>query len=462
MFAVGLLSPALVLGAVAVVAAVSANGGPKAPAVGQPTGGVHPVTPVLSARRMPASLLGTARSGQLAQALAPVLSSVQSRGCLAVALDGKRLVGVNADSAYMPASNTKLITASVALSVLGPTYRFTTEVRGTLGPGGTVAQLTLVGGGDPVLSTASYPASGLQTYPPTSITPVEQLADAVVAAGVKSVTTLVGDASRYDARVDNPNWGSAIANGDASPLSALMINDGYIGAGKTRLSSSTLGALQVFKALLVKRGVTVANVQEGTADVSPVVASIQSAPLSDLVKEMLTTSDNVTAELVLKEIAHTQATPGTTAGGIRVERARLAAWGIPTGGLVLSDGSGLSADNRLSCTTLVDLLAHVGTGTALFAGLPIAGRTGTLTEFFRGTPAEGVMRAKTGTLSVARSLSGFFPLGNGSSLEFSFLVNGGGSKEMADGLWNTLAAAFGAFPKSLAATQLGPLPATGA
>ena len=55
-----------------------------------------------------------------------------------------------------------------------------------------------MGGGDPLLSTADYPMSGLNVYPPTDTTPVETLVDRVVAKGVRSVRTLVVDASRFD------------------------------------------------------------------------------------------------------------------------------------------------------------------------------------------------------------------------------------------------------------------------
>jgi D-alanyl-D-alanine carboxypeptidase/D-alanyl-D-alanine-endopeptidase (penicillin-binding protein 4) len=192
-----------------------------------------------------------------------------------------------------------------------------------------------------------------------------------------------------------------------------------------------------------------------------VIASISSVPMSTLIAEMLTTSDNNTAELVLKEIGKVAGTAGSTEAGIAVAMATMTKWGIPTDGVVLRDGSGLSEQNRVSCSVFVTLLHRAGTAGAIFAGLPIAGRTGTLHAYLRGTPAEGVMRAKTGTLAAARALSGFFPTQSGEPIEFSFLVNGAKAKKRAESLWDDLARGFATYPQGPDAAAVAPLPVTG-
>jgi D-alanyl-D-alanine carboxypeptidase/D-alanyl-D-alanine-endopeptidase (penicillin-binding protein 4) len=406
--------------------------------------------------------VGSVRSARLAGALGSVTDAVQSGACLAVAVNGRRVISDNADSAFVPGSNAKLITSTVALETLGPDHRFTTEVHGTVTSGGVVDRLVLVGGGDPLLSTADYPASGLNVYPPTDITPVETLADRVAAKGVRSVRTLVLDASRFDSRVDAPGWVNAIARYDASPLSALMINDGYIGSSRARKPNSAVGAGQIFKRLLEERNVTVENVSLGTAPDLPLLTSIASVPLSTVVGEMLTTSDNNTAELVLKEIGKVAGTAGSTEAGVAVESSVLQKLGLPLAGLVLHDGSGLSDQDRVTCSLLVALLHHEGVDGALYKGLPIAGQTGTLHTYLKGTPAEGVMRAKTGTLAAARALSGFFPTKSGDTIEFSFLVNGSNAKHRAENLWDDLAKGFATYPQGPGADAVAPLPVAGA
>lgn len=452
----------MILGGIVAAAHAAAGSGATPPPAGAKAPGPTLQTGVLSARRAPVALVGAVRAQRLADSLRKVTDAVQNAACLAVAVDGRRVISDNADSLFMPGSNEKIITASVALEVLGPEHRFTTEVRGVIESGGSASTLALVGGGDPLLSTREYPTSGLNVYPPTDVTPVETLVDRVVAKGVTSVGTLIVDASRYDNRVDAPGWVNAIARYDASPLSALMINDGYIGSGRARKTNSAVAAGEVFKRLLDERGVKVDAIRVGSAADLPVVASISSVALSTLVGEMLTTSDNNTAELVLKEIGKVAGAAGSTEAGIAVEMATLTKWGLPTDGLVLRDGSGLSEQNRVSCSVFVALLHRAGIGGPIFAGLPIAGRTGTLHTYLRGTPAEGVMRAKTGTLASARALSGFFPTSSGEPIEFSFLVNGAKAKKRAESLWDDLARGFATYPQGPDPAAVAPLAVTGA
>jgi D-alanyl-D-alanine carboxypeptidase/D-alanyl-D-alanine-endopeptidase (penicillin-binding protein 4) len=120
---------------------------------------------------------------------------------------------------------------------------------------------------------------------------------------------------------------------------------------------------------------------------------------------MLRESDNSTAELLLKELGRTEGDP-STAGGRRVASAALLDAGVDLGGVVIADGSGLSLDNRLTCDVLVELLREGDAEAVLEDGLAVAGETGTLAERFEGTPLDGALRAKTGTLNTVTALTG--------------------------------------------------------
>ena len=137
------------------------------------------------------------------------------------------------------------------------------------------------------------------------------------------------------------------------------------------------------------------------------MTAIQSRPLGELVGEMLTTSDDNTAELLLKEIGVGAGGAGTRPAGLAVVQAKLGEWGIPLDGIVLVDGSGLDRGNRLTCAALQGVLRHVGGSGPVADGLPIAGQTGHAADVFVGNPAVGRLRAKTGTLRDAKALSGF-------------------------------------------------------
>jgi hypothetical protein len=109
-------------------------------------------------------------------------------------------------------------------------------------------------------------------------------------------------------------------------------------------------------------------------------------------------------------------------------------WGIDTTGLVIGDGSGLSLDNRVTCTTMIEVLQRVGYDSPVGQGLAIGGQTGTLVDAFVDTPVAGRIRGKTGTLMnipfdqdppAVKALSGYLPVDGGEAIEYVLILNGG-------------------------------------
>src|SRR5215213_6193488 len=131
--------------------------------------------------------------------------------------------------------------------------------------------------------TARNSASGSLSEPPVDIrTPIEQLADAVVAAGVTQVPAVMGDDTRYDAERFVPSWPSSYAAGlEAGPLGALMIDDAFATFTPRFTLADDPGpqAAADFAQLLRDRGVAVGN--SGTAGApadAATVTAIQSPP----------------------------------------------------------------------------------------------------------------------------------------------------------------------------------------
>ena len=156
---------------------------------------------------------------------------------------------------------------------------------------------------------------------------------------------------------------------------------------------------------LTERGITVGG--EAVADTAPAdpveLAAIESAPLTDVVGEMLANSDNNTAELLVKELGFADAGTGTREAGLAVIARTLAEWSIDTAPMVLADGSGLSLDNRVTCTVLLSVLQRSSLDGPIGAGLPIAGQTGTLSEIFVDHPIAGRLRARPARSTTRRS-----------------------------------------------------------
>jgi D-alanyl-D-alanine carboxypeptidase/D-alanyl-D-alanine-endopeptidase (penicillin-binding protein 4) len=360
----------------------------------------------------------------------------------------------------------KIVTAAVALDVLGEEHRFTTEARADTSPAGGVlnGNLYLVGGGDPVLGTAPYVAAAAAqvTHPQPYVTPLEALADQIVATGVRQITgSVLGDDSRYDAERFVPSWPASYASSrEAGPLGALMVNDAAASLDPLRSADDpAVSAAATLTALLRERGVVVAG-EAGRAvapPVAPVVTTIQSRPLGELVGELLTTSDDNTAELLVKEIGAVAGGAGTRAAGLAIMQAKLGEWGVPLEGIFLIDGSGLDRGNRLTCAALQAVLRHVGGTGPVADGLPVAGRTGTLADAFRGNPAEGRLHAKTGTLSEAKALSGFVDAVDGQRhVSFSYIQNSPEAEAAAAPVWDALGRVLTTYPTAPPIDQLDP------
>ena len=405
---------------------------PAAAAQDQPSTatGDPATTPLLSARRIPDLLVQPVARRNLAARLDAFVEGNPAGTCIAVTDAGVDLYGSKADEPMMPASTEKILTAHAALSTLGPDTRMeTTLVSRTAPTGGTVeGDVWLVGGGDPLLNTERYRSRGKEAD--QIHTDLTALADAVVAAGINRIEgTIVGDETRYDDQRVVPSWPSRfVSQNQAGPLSALTVDDGLFNDdGILRRSPEPAAtAVDALLDLLTERGVSVngaERVGDAPDDATTVLASVMSRPIGEVVGQMLTFSDNTTAELLNKELGFRTSGLGTTASGSEAIGAALAQSDLDRAERVTVDGSGLDAGNRVTCDLLVDVLDAHGPSGPMAEGLPVGAQSGTLTERFVGSPAAGLVRAKTGTLRDVTALAGFVEVPDTDVLTFAVLVN---------------------------------------
>jgi D-alanyl-D-alanine carboxypeptidase/D-alanyl-D-alanine-endopeptidase (penicillin-binding protein 4) len=345
---------------------------------------------------------------------------------LSVWVEGFGEVARNADVLLTPASNQKLFTAMGVLSLLPQTDTLVTEVRATgTHEGRTITgDLFLVGGGDPTLH-AKGPHS------------LDDLAAAVKARGVDEIRgALVGDETRYDGIRSAPGWLPQHVPVFIGPLSALVVDRNQVRPDPAYAANPLPGNLPYFRAALLRAGVRVLgpNVAGPTPVASAVIGALPSPPIGDLVGEMLNQSDNLIAELLVKEVGYRMSRarglggggPGSTAGGLAAISDAVRGLGVPLAG-VAADGSGLSREDRRSARewrTLLQAALPRPWAERLVGSLPLAARTGTLIRRFAGTAAEANVRAKTGWIDEARSLSGYLTTAGGRRVVFSVVVNG--------------------------------------
>lgn len=407
--------------------------------------------PTATAQRIPAAAPPPAplTFGQrIDQAFGP------TNGCLVVEDGGAIVYERNPTIPFVPASTQKLMVGAAVLGRLGPDFRFETKLVAPRrpGPDGRLDGAWMVGAGDPFLATPEYIAYAaskprLNTLPLTHLT---GLADALVAAGVREVPGgLHGDESRHDTQRSVPTWKpSYVSEAEVGSLGALTVNAGLAGWGPSQrvAPDPAVAATEALTRLLGERGVTLgppgpaSDGARRAPEGGVVVASVRSAPLSEVVAAMMRASDNYAAETLLRELDRQTGGAGTTAGGAARVVADMAAAGVDVTGVHLNDGSGLDTGNRSTCRALVGVLtlsSRPGLG-AVTDGLAVAGRSGTLIKRFLGTPVEGRLAAKTGWINGAAGLAGRLDVPR--PRRFAILVNGSFSYATSSALQNRVVA----------------------
>jgi D-alanyl-D-alanine carboxypeptidase/D-alanyl-D-alanine-endopeptidase (penicillin-binding protein 4) len=330
------------------------------------------------------------------------------------------------NKARILASNTKLFTTSSALARYGADGKLQTQVLGdgSLDADGTYhGNLYLRGGGDPTFGSRRF----VHTNYGTGST-VETLASLVANTGVKNVTgRIYGDESRFDSRRGGPSSGYRTSSDVGGPLSALDYNRGLASEGGFSFQTKppTFAAARLDSALS-RRHVSVAGaprskkIPAGTRR----IASVDSPPMSKLIRLTNKPSDNFFAEMLLKTLPLTTGHKGTTKAGAQLS----AGFAKRSGSRVRqSDGSGLSRRDRATpyrVTRLLMTMRKRGDFTAFSGSLSIAGRDGTLSRRMRGGPARNRCRGKTGTLNGVSVLSGYCRARSGELYGFSILMNG--------------------------------------
>ena len=389
------------------------------------------------------------------------------------------LFAANADKLLAPASCAKLFCVATALDALGSDHTFVTAVNGSSTPDdhGFVADGWLCGGGDPSLAyedlanlAEQLKAAGVKRIgrlwgdasryrdafsdgwcvddlpwyyaaEVSALTLNRNHVDVYVAPGpaagqpAKVWCDPANEYVQWDSRVTTVDQGGPTAVGfDRKVGSNVFELTGTIPVD--RQNSRTAGmaiwdmpryAATVLATKLRATGVAVDTIAAGPAPPGAVrLASHTSAPLSELIVRLLKRSDNLYAELLLREIGVATAGEGSVAGGLHGIRAFLEANGYEPGRVRIADGSGLSRYTLVTCRSLCAVLRAMASHQArdvFYNALPIAGVDGTLGSRMKGTAAAGRVRAKTGSYSQHTSLSGYVPTADGDLLAVATMWN---------------------------------------
>jgi D-alanyl-D-alanine carboxypeptidase/D-alanyl-D-alanine-endopeptidase (penicillin-binding protein 4) len=369
---------------------------------------------------------------RLAATLAPALADPNLgnlTGRITDAMTGAQLWVKGADVPMQPASTNKVLTAAAALLTLDRDAKLTTTVVADQRTGLVVVK----GGGDPTLSAAP---PGKPTWYRNAAR-VSDLADQVRRSGM-NVKAVQVDVSAYSGPTMAPGWDPLdIDGGDIAPMEPVMLDAGRTQPVSVDSKRSTTPALDAGRALAVALDVDPATVSvlPSAYNGGQQVASVQSPPLIERLREMMNASDNVLAESIGREVADQLNRPQSFDGAVQAVLSQLDSAEIDTGGAHLLDSSGLSVDDRLTAETL-DEVVSAAAGSAqpelrpLVDLLPIAGGSGTLSNRYldthAGRSAAGWLRAKTGSLTATNALAGIVTDASGRVLTFALISNNAG------------------------------------
>lgn len=354
----------------------------------------------------------------------PALGSVKGLAVDAFASPSELEVDRGADTALMPASTTKMLTAVAALKTFGPEARFATTVTRD------GRRLVLVGGGDPQLTTVAVPRT---INANASLARLARLtAESLSAEGITSVS-LRYDASLFSPPSEAPFWKKDfLAIGVVAPITALSADGGRLNPpASPRSQDPPLTATQAFARLLEQRGIRVTGEPVPGSAGGQEIARVESPPMADLVEHMLLVSDNTEADILAHQVGREVLGEATFAGGAKATLRVLSDLGVDTAGIVLEDGSGLARSNRVTPRQLLEVLhAAMQTDPAtlwpVYTGLPVAGFDGSLAARFSAPAARaarGAVTGKTGTLTGTSTLAGLVSDRDGKLLTYAVMTN---------------------------------------
>ena len=343
---------------------------------------------------------------------------------------GAVLFSKAADTPIRTASVLKLLTATVALDVLGPDYKVTTRVyQDDLDPG----KIYLVGAGDVTLSRMPGNITSYYAKAPKLDTLSKQIAAWAKTNGI-TVSSVVIDSSLYGEKNDwHPSWSKlGLSQGYMAAVSALQIDAGRLTNSRNRFIAkrtvnpiSQAGNLFVTSLNKFKVAKGVKAVTGKLPDTATQIAFVQSRPMSEWVENMLKVSDNSLAEALGRLTSLALGFDGSMESLTPAYKKVLEERGLDVAAINIVDGSGLSANNEVPAGLFTDLLTQIyqnPEAANIVSGMPVSGSKGSLHYRFTSgyrKAAIGKVIAKTGYIHTGYSMAGFVKAKDGTDLIFS-------------------------------------------
>lgn len=377
----------------------------------------------------------------------------------------KVLNSFNETSSFVPASTTKLLTTETAVSILGPKFRWLTQLEysGDIDSDGNLnGNVYIVGSGDPSLGTGKAGASSYSDIATDFIYALSGKGikkingDIIIQTAVfkeNKLATLpekivwleqnnyylpVGSTANIDprneqltAKQSNPFEDNKRYFYISPYINKLVYADKFSGNSvATKIPDAPAYLANYFRTSLIKSGIPVVGkvitkMEDAAPEKRRMVTAYKSPTLKEIVYDTNQRSDNALAEAILRMVGFQKGGDQSLETGRVVVTDHLRDTGFDMNGLSYMDGSGLSKSNLVTPIAQVKFLTNLMNEPYykdFFETLPIAGQSGTLKKMFFGN-SYGQIFAKTGTLSKTKCLAGYIKTRTGKTLAFSLLIN---------------------------------------
>ena len=361
---------------------------------------------------------------------------------------GEVLFDREADTPAATASVMKTLTAAAALASVGPSHQLSTKVMANPTDN---TKISLVGGGDITLSKTAVGAQSVYKDAPKLSSLAAQVQAWATSNGITQLTEINLDSTLFVGSGWEESWQRKDqVDGWISEVTALQI-DGDRTLPEFPTSPKTgrpiVSAGEQFKLELGALGASATLVQGATPAGFVEIGSVQSQPMSKWIAHLLQTSDNTETEALGRIVALDAGFDGSYDSLDSAFKKVLEATKLDFTGVSVRDSSGLSALNMVPPIFMAELMRLVDAGYGQFdlikSSLPVAGKSGTLSDRFKGDNADaaGKIVAKTGYLPKVYTLNGIIDAKDGTSLTFAIYAIGDVGSDVRLAI-DTLATAF--------------------
>lgn len=313
--------------------------------------------------------------------------------------DGSVVASLNPATPLVPASIMKAVTIASLLGETGPEWKYKTPVRhdGRIKDDVLEGNLIIEASGDPSIASAVEP-------PGTDF--AAEIAAALREAGVRHIVgRVIIDESRFSGPSCPPTWASAdLPHSYGTGTHGFNYRNNA--SGKKSVSDPAGWFRHDLDTALARNGITVEglNMPENKRHT---LLTHTSASIGEIMRSCMMRSDNMFAESMLRTLATVKGQSGCTDGGVALEKEIWHKRKVPTEGVVLVDGSGLSRSNRVTARFMESVLRHQKDNEEYASFIPLAGQEGTLKKFLAGTPLDSYLAMKTGSMNGIQCYAGY-------------------------------------------------------